>query len=232
MAAQRLRERGACFHIGGDLADEFAHRRFLVAAAMICRLCTRGTPAESMVVIWREMTAMSIGDLGAALGEEPLALLADPGDVDALLAQLGLDGGDAVGLQLAGDLLSLAVDAVPAVGEDFFGALRFELMWPSLHPAIGRRWPDAAACPAHLGLKKVIGVMAAASPGEMTRALRTQLVVILLISARLVTPRRAFSRPDVRRVRIPSFWAIAAICSELAPCMMSLAMLSDISMIS
>jgi hypothetical protein len=40
-------------------------------------------------------------------------------------AQLGLDGGDAVGLQLAGDLLSLAIDAVPAVGEDFFGALRF-----------------------------------------------------------------------------------------------------------
>jgi hypothetical protein len=81
-------------------------------------------------------------------------------------------------------------------------------------------WATVAGCCCLSGsswLEEIIGVMAAASPGEMTRALRTQLVVILFISARLVTPRRAFSRPEVRRVRIPSFWAMAAICSELAP---------------
>ncbi len=59
-----------------------------------------------------------------------------------------------------------------------------------------------------------------------------QLVVTRFISARLVTPRRAFSRPEVRKVRMPSFWAMAAICRELAPCMINFAMFSDISMIS
>ena len=86
---------------------------------MICRLCTRGTPAESMVVIWREMTAISIGLIRRRPWRTaPGSLLADLGDIDALLAQLRLDGVDAVGLQLAGHLLSLAVEPVPAEGED------------------------------------------------------------------------------------------------------------------
>ena len=62
-------------------------------------------------------------DLGAALGEEPLGLLGHLGDVDPLLAQFGLDGVDAVCLQLAGDLLPLAVYPVPAEGEDFLGGI-------------------------------------------------------------------------------------------------------------
>ena len=126
MAAQRLRERGACFHIGGDLADELAHRRFLVAAGNDLKtLHQRHAGGEHSGDLAGDDGDVHRLDLGAALGEEPLALLADPGDVDALLAQLGLDGGDAVGLQLAGDLLSLAVDAVPAVGEDFFRCVAF-----------------------------------------------------------------------------------------------------------
>ena len=64
-------------------------------------------------------------DPSAALGKHPLALLADPGDIDALLAQLRLDGRDAVGLQLTGNLLSLAIDAVPAEGEDLFWCILF-----------------------------------------------------------------------------------------------------------
>ena len=64
-------------------------------------------------------------DPGAALGEQPLSLLADLGDIDALLAQLRLDGIDAVGLQLARHLLSLAIEPVPAEGEDLFWCVAF-----------------------------------------------------------------------------------------------------------
>ncbi|MOA57635.1 hypothetical protein D3C78_1818490 [compost metagenome] len=64
-------------------------------------------------------------DLGAAFGKHALALFADLGDIDTLLAQLNLDGIDAVGLQLAGDFLSLAIDAMPAKREDLFRSVMF-----------------------------------------------------------------------------------------------------------
>ncbi len=126
MAAQRLRQRGAGFHIGGDLADELAHRRLFVAAGDdLQALHQRHAGGEHGGDLAGDDGDVHRLDPGAALGKQALALLADLGDIDALLAQLRLDGVDAVGLELTGNLLSLAIESVPAEGEDLFGVLRF-----------------------------------------------------------------------------------------------------------
>ena len=62
---------------------------------------------------------------GTPLGKQALALLADLGDIDTLLAQLGLDGVDVVGLEFTGNLLPLAIESMPAEGEDLFRCVTF-----------------------------------------------------------------------------------------------------------
>ena len=115
MAAQRLRERGAGLHVGGDLADQFAHRRLFMAACDDLQALYQGyAGGEHGGDLAGDDGDVHRLDPGTAPGKQPLALLADLGDIDALPAQFRLDGIDAVGLEIAGHLLSLAIEAVPA----------------------------------------------------------------------------------------------------------------------
>ena len=61
VAAQRIRQGVPVSTSAAIWSISSRTAAFSWPRAMICRLCTSGTPAESMVVIWREMTAMSIG---------------------------------------------------------------------------------------------------------------------------------------------------------------------------
>ncbi|MNS61446.1 hypothetical protein D3C72_944750 [compost metagenome] len=126
VAAQRLRQRGAGFHIGGDLTDEFAHRRFFVAAGDdLQALHQRHTGGEHGGDLAGDDGDVHRLDPGTTFGKQSLALLADLGDIDALLAQLRLDGVDVVGLEFTGNLLPLAIESMPAEGEDLFGRVTF-----------------------------------------------------------------------------------------------------------